>query len=71
MKAIIVTTNDIIIVGKSTFIGCATIEITMPELPAYKVEKLYELDVTMQQHSIDWSVQIAKKHIKAIQFIDE
>lgn len=71
MKAIIATTNDTIIEGKVTFIGSATIAIRMPELPAHKAEKLRKLDVTMQQYSTDWSVQIAMKHVKEVQFIDE
>lgn len=71
MKAIIATTNDIIIEGKCDFIGSATIEISMPELPAHKVEKLYELNATMRQYSDCWTVQIAKYNIKDVRFIDE
>lgn len=71
MKTIITTTNDIILDGVSDFIGAATVCIDVPEIDATKATKLYELDATVRQFSDCWQIQISKKYIKEIRFVDE
>lgn len=71
MKAIIATTNGILLEGTTDFIGDYTMCIDAPTLPASKATKLYEIGATMRQRADDWEIQIAKKHIEGLKLFDE
>ena len=71
MRAIIATTNGIILEGTTDFIGDYTMCIDVSTLPAHKASKLYEIDATMRQRTDYWCIQIAKKHIEEVKLFDE
>ena len=71
MKAIIATTNGIILEGTTDYIGDYTMCIDVPTLPAHKATKLYEIGATMRQRTDHWDIQIAKKYIEDVKLFDE
>ena len=71
MKAIISTTNGVILEGTTDYIGSATMCISVPSITADKANRLYTIDATMRQYSDHWDVQISKKHIEDVKLFDE
>lgn len=69
-KVIITTKGGLAFGGTTDFIGCSTICINVPSLNAMALTKLYEFDATATMCSDHWRIQINKKFIEKIEFLD-